>query len=123
LDAAFALLERRGVVARQNFMDCASDGLAEIGVEMAKVQASRKRLVVGYAFYHFQATEVAIAGGPLSIMFGSAVVDDVAGDAAVGRRIVRALREAGLLPTWSGNPRDRVLVPLKWQRRRPDPAA
>src|SRR5438270_1567281 len=43
LDAAFALLERRGVVARQHFMDCASDGLHEIGVEMADAQAGRKR--------------------------------------------------------------------------------
>lgn len=123
LDAAFALLERRGVVARQNFMGCASDGLAEIGVEMADAQAGRKRPVVGYAFYHFQATEAAVAGGGLSIMFGSAVVNDVAGDKAIGRRVIRALREAGLSPTWSGNPRDRVLVPLKWQRRRPDPSA
>jgi len=123
LDAAFALLERRGVLARQHFTDCASDGLHEIGVEMADAQASRKRPVVGYAFYHTQATEVAMAGGGLFIMFGSAVVNDVAGDKAVGRRVFRALREAGLSPVWSGDPRQSVLVPLKWQRRRPDPAA
>ncbi len=123
LDTAFALLERRGVVARQHFFSCKADGLWGIEGEMDTVQASRKRPVVGYAFYHTQSTESAMESGVLYIMYGSATRNDVAGDIAVGRRVVRALKEAGLAPDWSGDPREAVDVPILWQRRRPNPVA
>ncbi len=55
LDFAFLVLEEEhGIVARQNFSGCLSDGHSEIWGEIRQVQAQRP--VQGYVFYHEQDT-------------------------------------------------------------------
>jgi hypothetical protein len=119
LDAAFARMEKHGIVARQNFSDCGTCGAAEIEEEANALVAAGKK-VTGFAFYHMQDTEGAVDGSGLYLSYGSLGVDD--GDAAslgIGRRVVRILKENGLPAEWNGKIERRIGIPgLKWQRRR-----
>ena len=62
LDHAFADLNRRGIVARQNFACCYNCGHAEIGEEVDDGRESGTK-VIGYTFFHSQGTEGAVAYG------------------------------------------------------------
>ncbi|MDH3402385.1 MAG: hypothetical protein OES32_04100 [Acidobacteriota bacterium] len=118
LDRAFALLEARGVVARQNFACCQTCGHAEIGEE---IEAARKIApVIGYVFFHMQDTESAADGGGLYLAYGP--VGDTS-EVQVGKQIQGALREVGLHPQWNGEATQRIHVPMSWQKRRGVPAA
>lgn len=116
LDAAFAALEREGVVCRQNFSCCGACGAAEIWDEMAAAE-ERGRAVVGYAFFHMQDTEAAVEGGGLYLSYGAVEAGPDAAE-AVGRAVVDALEAKGLDPLWDGEWTHRIFVPLRWQRRR-----
>jgi hypothetical protein len=109
LDAAFASLERNGIVARQNFSCCMSCGSREIHDELAMKKDAR-----GYTFFHMQDTDRAASGGELSLAFGAPTE---AGMKAVARDVVNALKAAGLAPEWNGDIDHRIILPLKWQRR------
>lgn len=116
LDAAFAALEARGIVARQNFSCCMNCGSQEIWGEVAEAE-EEGRVIHGCAFYHEQSTASAVDGG--GVMLGYQAVDE--GDeamAAVGREIVDVLRAHGLHPEWNGSPEMCVHVPMDWKRRR-----
>jgi len=116
LDFAFAELERRGIVARQNFSCCMNCGSKEIWGEVADVQAEG-RVIHGCAFYHEQDTRRAAEGGGVLLAFQA----DTEGDAAavkVGREIVEVLRAHGLSPEWNGTAALRINVPMDWKRRR-----
>jgi hypothetical protein len=116
LDRAFAALEARGVVCRQDFACCGNCGHAEIGDE---IEATREkgRPVHGYAFYHMQDTDRAVDGAGVYLAYGSAEGGD-AEAAKVAQEICAALREEGLEPQWNGSVEQRVFVPLEWKRRR-----
>jgi hypothetical protein len=116
LDSAFADLEQRGIVARQNFSDCGTCGVAEIADE---IDAARKggSKVRGYVFYHEQDTESAAEGHGLYLNYGS--VDEGENAALkIADEVVKALKDRGLQPSWDGTWRTRIRVALDWKRRR-----
>jgi hypothetical protein len=118
LDAAFRSLNRKGVLARQNFSCCSNCGEAEIGGEMNEAKANGRK-VIGYAFYHMQDTESAVMGHGIYIKYGAAKVD-AALTKVIGQKIFDALTAAGLKPNWNGKPDTCVVVALKWKKRRKD---
>jgi hypothetical protein len=115
LDRAFADLNRRGIVARQNFTCCNTCGHAEIGEE---IEAERKSgtKVIGYTFFHLQGTEGAVAHGDLYLAHGDLAGDEAAG-VKIGRAIVESLERHGLAVEWNGSFDKAVRVKLTWQRR------
>jgi hypothetical protein len=116
LDAAFAAMEKQGVVARQNFTCCNTCARAEIWDEVIAVEEDSERVAIGYAFYHMQDTERAVEGGAINIKFG-ATSDST--DEAVGQHVFDALLAAGLDAGWSGSADDAVQVGLAdWRKRR-----
>lgn len=117
LDSAFQALDQGGIVARQNWTTCVTDGLHEMAAEMAAVRPGSGQ-VMGYAFYHAQDLEDAVKDGQLMVSFGS-VSGRPRDTKAVGEEIVRTLEQAGLSVDWPGDPGARIEVSLKWRRVRP----
>lgn len=116
LDAAFAALQRRGVIARQNFSCCSNCGHAEMWDEMREMGPNCR--VSGYAFYHVQDTESAVEDGSLWVKYGAVAEGDEAA-AAVGAAIAEELRQAGLTVEWDGDPgRAVAVVGIDWKKRR-----
>lgn len=116
LDAAFYELERRGIVARQNFSCCLDCGSSEIWGEVERARLEG-RTVHGYTFYHEQDTERAVHGGGLSLAFQSIEREDEA-TARVGREVAQVLRAHGLDYDWNGSGSTRLRVLMDWKRRR-----
>lgn len=115
LDDAFARLEARGIVARQNFACCQTCGHFEIWGEIDKMP----RDIDGYVFYHMQDTESACEIGELYLAYGSVERSDAAA-VEIGWRVAVALRAAGLNVRWSGSLQQRIRVTgMAWRRRRP----
>jgi len=115
LDAAFAALEKSGVISRQNFTCCGSCGAAEIWDEVE--QAKRLgRVARGYAFFHQQDTDAAVEGDGLYLNYG-ACEDTPEAIIAVGREIVQALEVKGLKTDWDGRLEKRIGVQMDWKRR------
>jgi hypothetical protein len=116
LDKAFAELEQHGIVARQNFSDCGTCGVAEI---VDEIDATRKkgREVRGYVFYHMQDTESAADGGGLYLNYGSVDAGEKAALVIAGEA-VESLKRQGLETNWNGSIRERIGVKLDWKRRR-----
>jgi hypothetical protein len=118
LDAAFARMEKEGIVARQNFSDCGTCGAAEIQEE-ADALAAKGTKVKGYAFYHMQDTEGAVDGSGLYLSYGAIGSDGDAADLKVGHTVLRTLKQHGLRAEWNGKIEQRIGIhDLKWQRRR-----
>jgi hypothetical protein len=117
LDKAFADLEQDGIVARQNFSDCGTCGVAEIGAEIAAARQSGSK-VRGYVFYHMQDTESASEGGGLFLNYG-AVDPDKNADLKIAANVVETLKRRGLETDWDGTNEKRIGVKLDWKRRRP----
>ena len=116
LDRAFAELEARGIVCRQDFSCCGNCGSAEIGEEMAEVEKHGIK-VRGYAFYHMQDTERATEGGGLYLNYG-ATEDGEAAAIQIANELCDALRAGGLTVDWDGSSRRRIGVKLDWKKRR-----
>ncbi len=115
LDAAFAALEIRGVIARQNFTCCGTCGSAEIGDEID--EARRNGLPAdGYTFFHQQDTDHAVDGHGLYLNFGACVEGEQAA-LAIGRGVVAEFERQGLTPHWNGSWQQRIYVPIVWQKR------
>lgn len=116
LDAAFATLEKNGVIARQHFTCCGTCGSTEIWDEMAAVErvggAAR-----GYAFYHWQDTEAAVDGSGLMLNYGASEEGEAAA-LIIAREIVAELERHGLVTDWNGSWDKRIGVKLDWKRRR-----
>jgi hypothetical protein len=116
LDRAFAELESRGIVCRQDFSCCGACGSGEIREEMEKVSEAGS-LVRGYAFYHMQDTESAVEGCGLYLNYGATEEGELAA-IRIGHEICDALRNEGLTPNWDGDLQMRIGVKLDWKRRR-----
>ena len=115
LDAAFAALEARGVIARQNFSCCGNCGSYEIGDEIGAAQDAG-RPAHGYAFYHMQDTDSAVEGGGVYLNYGACAEGEDAA-LAVGAEIVAELEAHGLRTDWNGDWGKRIGVTLDWKRR------
>jgi hypothetical protein len=116
LDVVFRSLNRKGILARQNFSCCSNCGHYEMESEL---KDPKHRRVTGYAFYHLQDTESAVEGGGIHLKY-DAVVNDPVKKRLIGQTITDALTAAGLKPDWDGNPDTAVYVPVKWKKRRKD---
>jgi hypothetical protein len=115
LDKAFADLEDRGVICRQDFTCCGNCGVAEIGDELNEAE-QRGVHVRGYAFYHQQDTEHAVEGHGVYLNYG-AEKEGEAATLAIAREIMTTLKHHGLEPNWNGSIGQRIHVPLVWRRR------
>jgi hypothetical protein len=109
ITAAFADLDRKGIVAREHFACCQNCGTAEIWDEADDEPR-------GYTFFHMQDTESAVAGD-LHLSYGSRSNLPEA-TVAIGREVVEALEAHGLRTEWDGSTRTRILITdLNWQKR------
>lgn len=114
LDAAFAALDARGIRARQHFACCNTCGHSEL-TEDIHLARELGATIDGYAFYHRQDAEAAVASGLLRVRYSA--IGGREADEALGQRIVAALREHGLTPTWSGDLFETIeLRGFVWQR-------
>ncbi len=75
LDAAFAELERSGIVSRANFTCCSKCGENEIGDAMAEA-AEQGIAVRGYTFFHQQDIDRAVAGDGVLLKYGPNPYDE-----------------------------------------------
>jgi hypothetical protein len=116
LDAAFAALEGKGIVCRQDFSCCGTCGSGEIWDEMDQTQKKGVH-VRGYAFYHMQDTESAVVGDGLYISYGSKQDTEPAA-IAIAQEISEALKQQGLKTDWDGTWKMRIGVKLDWKKRR-----
>ncbi len=116
LDAAFAELEKLGIVARQDFSCCSNCGQSEIWDEMEAVGRAGIR-VRGYTFYHMQNTEAAVEGGGIYLGYGS-VDEGEAAALSIAREIIKILQHHGLITQWDGTWATKILIELDWKRRR-----
>ena len=64
-------------------------------------------------------TDHAVDGEGLYLSYGS-VDEDRQAAVAIGHDVVTALTHRGLHPAWNGKLAFRILLPLRWQRRRDD---
>lgn len=118
LDAAFAELEKLGIVCRQNFSCCGTCAASEIWDE---IEAERKkgREIIGCAHYNWQTTESAVEGDGVWLSYGSVVRGERA-SVDIGHKIADAMRAQGLEVTWNGSLDRRIHVALDWKRRLPE---
>ncbi|MEQ1823688.1 MAG: hypothetical protein ABL949_14360 [Fimbriimonadaceae bacterium] len=116
LDAGFAELNNRGIVAIQNAVCCQTCGAAQAHEECNRRLDAGSR-IRGYTFYHEQDTESAAEGYGILLSYGSRKRWTLA-HLNIAREVVRVLKSHGLNVTWSGKLNKRIVVDLKWQRRR-----
>ena len=117
LDAAFAALEARGIIALHYAGYTQSDGYDEV-VEAVHALAEPPR-AIGYCFYHGQDLERAVDGGGLRLAFGPIDPNREPDEGPrIGRMIVDALADAGLESAWNGSFQQRIDLPrIDWKRR------
>jgi hypothetical protein len=117
IDAAFAAMNKAGIVALQNAGFTMSDGWEDVN-EIARGRKKRPR---GATFYHGQDLARGVAGDGLMLAYGAYVEGkgheraslDLASD------VVAILREHGVETKWDGSINQRIaIVPFRWRRRR-----
>lgn len=118
LEAAFAAMRARGIVALPNAGYTQSDGYDDV---LALVDRHKQPdQLIGYCFYHGQDLERAVTGSGLYLAFGP--IDPKQEQSAgptIGRLIVEELERAGLRTEWDGTFNQRIAIPaLTWQLRR-----
>ncbi|MFZ1082426.1 MAG: HNH endonuclease signature motif containing protein [Candidatus Kryptoniota bacterium] len=116
LDSAFAELESREIVCRQNFADCQNCGYRDIWKEISKEKRKGKK-VRGFTFFDEQDTEHVIDDGNLYLCYGS-VLSSEAADIKIAKEIVDAIRNHGLEVDWNNTIGQRIRVVMEWRRGR-----
>ena len=109
LRKAFKKLEKKGLIARPNYMcctTCASHGVAEDAELMG---------CTGGVYWHRQNEDDLRQGGDLHIGFVGAAFDDKK-TAEVGRILAETLVEEGLDAAWTGDPGTKVEVRMGGKR-------
>jgi len=115
LEAAFAELEKGGILCRQDFACCGKCGCADMAV-LIRQEQERGREVIGYTFYHVQDTERVMEDGLLYLSYGSVLPCEEA-YVAVGHKVASALRAQGLKVEWDGTLQRRIAIKLDWKHR------
>jgi hypothetical protein len=115
-DAAFAVLDRMGILARQNYEQTLTSGCAAIEAEAERERANRP--VLGYVFFHKQDTETAVCyDGPASAWGAFDEADE--SWRRVEQTILEVLNRHGLSAEWRGEFNSRIIINgMNWQRRR-----
>ncbi|HKS57791.1 MAG TPA: hypothetical protein VJS12_21010 [Steroidobacteraceae bacterium] len=117
LDAVFARLNERNIIALQNAGYTQSDGHED--VFEAYERHPQKARIAGYCFYHGQDLARAVDGDGLYLAFGP--IDprrEESEGPAIGAAIVEELKRAGFEVDWNGTFAKRICVPkLDWKRR------
>ena len=108
LDIAFAELEERGIISRQNFSCCGSCGSVEIG-EPVKAAIAEGKKIRGYTFYHQQDTDSAVEGYGICLNYG-AIDGSRRGAQDIAHEIVAMLCKHGLTSEWIGPASRRVCL-------------
>lgn len=114
LNAAFALMRKAGLVARQNFSCCGSCAGYSIATNVTKMPAKKRAKIKGVCTYNRQDAERMEDGRDLYLGFGS-VGTQAYGDIGlptvqVGQLVVLCLAQAGLAYEWNGEASQRILV-------------
>lgn len=139
--AAFSDLGERGVVARMNFTCCNTCAVSEIDDEREPGGSSDYPFQEwGYAYFHSQDAE-RLAELPAQLYIGFGVFPGspqlpkpepglsqeqwtqrhLAADGAVAQLVADRLRAHGLPVVWSGDPQQRIVVPIDdWRKPLPD---
>lgn len=118
LDAAFAALAKRGILAMHHAGETMGDGWTQ-AAELADTLTPPAR---GATFYHGQDLERAIEGQGLHLAFGSMKDNETDDDRiAIGREVVAMLEKHRVPVQWSGSAMSRIeVLPFAWHRRRHD---
>lgn len=117
LDAAFAEIDRLGILARQNYEQTLTSGCAAIQAEADQERA--RRVVIGYVFYHEQDTDSAVSWNSGPALAWGAFSDDDNSWRQVARTIVEVLERHGIKSNWREDANSRIMVTgLRWRRRR-----
>jgi hypothetical protein len=109
--AAFAELDRRGIIALQNAGYTMSDGWSDVAEQRHRAE-QKGRVMRGGVFYHGQDAARARAGGPLYLAFGS-FADDPEHEPlslALARETCEVLLAHGLKTTWNGSIDSRIAI-------------
>lgn len=123
LDAAFEELNARGIMARHDWLCCGNCGASAMPDEFDRLGGIWEgKPIIGYAFYHNQDTESAVAGYGLCLNYGSC--EKTASEAEYLAKCIEIARSArdilvahGLQVKWDGSYSQRPTVLLNWQRR------
>jgi hypothetical protein len=116
LDAAFAELDRMGIIARQNYEQTLTSGCDAIRKE-AELERAR-RPVLGYVFYHNQDTETAVCCDGTALAWG-ALEDDEDSWRRVAETIIAVIKHHSIRCEWRGKLNCRIFTTgMHWQRRR-----
>jgi hypothetical protein len=120
LDASFADLNGRGILARQNYEQTLTSGAAAVWEEIRQEQA--KRPVRGFVFFHEQDAEQAVrCDGP--VLAWGAVAEEDSAWKELAEEIMAVLRMHGLNCSWAGSTNSRISIDgMRWQRRMSDKA-
>ena len=106
LTAAFKMMRRYGIFARQNFLCCQTCG--RLGVAEA-VEEKRKKnddVPLGYCFYHAQDAATLRNEGRVMLAYGA--IDAKGDSTAVGSIIAMCLRKCGVAYKWDGSRYTRI---------------
>jgi hypothetical protein len=117
LNAAFAALNKRGIIALHNAGFTQSDGYEDF--RAALKSHPQRATVLGYCFYDSQDVEHAVQGEGLHLAFGPVrPKDEESKGPEIGRIVREELERAGLKVKWDGTFATRMSVPqFVWQRR------
>lgn len=117
LDAAYAAMNRRGIIAIQNAGYTQSDGYDSF--REAYDSHPHKSSVIGYCFYHAQDVLHALHDKEMYVAFGPVNSSNEETEGVVVGEIVREeLERAGLEVEWDGTFASRLKLPnILWQRR------
>jgi hypothetical protein len=114
LNAAFAALDKRGVLCLQNSGFERSDGHTEAFEVLSERTKDR---YFGYCFYHGQDVKGAMTGQGLMLAFNH-VNGDVPDKLKVGLAVKEELERAGFALEWDGTSEQRINIPkFDWKRR------
>lgn len=116
IDAAFAELRSKGIVALQDAGYTMSDGWEDVHDARARVGDAW-----GATFFHRQDVERAVDGGGLMLAYGAFVRGEQHEPESlrVAQLVCDVLAAHGVPTTWDGTIRQRVHVsPFEWRKRR-----
>jgi hypothetical protein len=117
LEAAFASLNKNGIIALHDAGFTQSDGYDDF-LE-ALDQHPQRKSIIGYCYYHHQDTQRAVRGEGLNLAFGPVdPAEEQTQGAQIGEIIRKELEISGLRVDWDGTLNKRLNVPeFRWQRR------